>query len=432
MILGRDSSSTVQYDADRDDLVGRQHAKISRDPSDPNGFMVEDMESRNGTFVNGQKLSAPQKLYPGDKVQLGTGGPEFTFDVEPRPEGATKATRIASTIDDKTAPETRVSTAAAGSIATAPTGKVTVGKATVERMISSTVTETKKQEGKKYATVGAIAAIAILLLGGIAIGGVYFYQSRQQAALQSELANKSQQLESQASEMKTKMDQGGISAAEISDKYSKAVVYIQASWQLVNKESKSQIYHQFIPNSKEALSQITKQNYGKGPLVPNGGDAIPLYIQTENGSEPIMTEQKSSLSTAIGSSGYTCSGFLVTTDGFMLTNRHCAAPWRATYSFPNNYPPGLLLDADGKIVSAGIKAPGNWIPENTKSVQSQYKGQFDGDLKLSVMLPGTDNPIEAQTVQVSPRHDVAMMKISVPGNLPKVELYDAWDTMKKR
>ena len=146
LILGRDSSSSVLYDADRDDLVGRQHAKISRDPSDPEGFLVEDTASTNGTFLNGQRLTGAEKIRPGDKVQLGSGGPEFTFDVEPRPEGATKATRIA---DTNVPPPTRVVNAdGSPSIATQPGGKAAVGKATVERMISSTVTETKKQEGK--------------------------------------------------------------------------------------------------------------------------------------------------------------------------------------------------------------------------------------------------------------------------------------------
>jgi pSer/pThr/pTyr-binding forkhead associated (FHA) protein len=52
IIFGRDPSATVKYDPDRDDLVGRQHAKIAPDPNDTSQFMVTDLNSRNGTYVN--------------------------------------------------------------------------------------------------------------------------------------------------------------------------------------------------------------------------------------------------------------------------------------------------------------------------------------------------------------------------------------------
>jgi serine protease Do len=441
LILGRDVSSTVAYDADRDDLVGRQHAKISRDPNNAEGFLIEDTASRNGTFVNGQKVTGPQAIRPGDVVQLGTGGPEFTFDVEPRPAGTAKATRIA---DVAGAPATRVATVPGtevpGSIVTAP-AKTTVGKATVERMISSTVAETKKEQGRKYGAIGAVAGLIVLVLFGAVIGGGYWYSARQKAALESDLANKSAQIESDAAKMKSKIDEdkaaSGISAAEISDRYGKAVIFIQGSWQLINKESKTQIYHQFFPNSREALTLMYKQNYGKGQIIAGGGNAIPAYVKTDKGYEPLLTDQKSALSQPIGGSGGTCTGFIVTTDGFILTNRHCSSPWKSQYSFPGDYPKGIVFASDGSIAGADVDPPSNWIPDNTQSVGRQYQvsgtgeGKFDGQQKLSVMLPGSDTRIEAQKIADSPRHDVAMLKISVPGNLPKVELYDGFDTMKK-
>lgn len=457
LLLGRDSSATVQYDADRDDLVGRLHAKISRDPNDENAFLIEDLNSRNGTFLNKKRLTGAQKLHPGDSVQLGPGGPEFTFDVEPRPKNATKPTRVvesvavaAGGIGSKITPQTRVADSAAGeasglsqSISTAPAMKNHVGKATVERMISHSVNETKQAEGKKFAKIGGAAAIAVLILFGVVIGGGYWYSVKQKAATQAELERqkaeadqKAKELESQSNALKDQLAQdkanAPLAAAEISDKYGKSVVFIQGSWELINKESKSQIYHQFIPNSREVLTKIFKdQDYGKGPIIPDGPKSLPVYVQTQDSYEPYLTDQKSDLSFPIGGAGYSCSGFIVTADGFILTNRHCTSPWKAQYGFPDGYPPGILIGQDGKIAGAGVKPPTDWIPDNTKSGPRQYKGNYDAIQKLTVMLPGTDNPIEAQKVQDSPVHDVGMLKISVPGNLPKVVLFDSYDTIKK-
>src|SRR5215208_4862415 len=83
LIFGRDPSSTVKYDPDKDDLVGRQHARITQDPSDPARFFIADLSSRNGTFVNKQRLVGTARLVPGDVVQFGAGGPEFQFDTDP-------------------------------------------------------------------------------------------------------------------------------------------------------------------------------------------------------------------------------------------------------------------------------------------------------------------------------------------------------------
>jgi pSer/pThr/pTyr-binding forkhead associated (FHA) protein len=51
-----------------DDLVSRHHARVS--PHGP-AAVVEDLGSRNGTFVNGEAVHGPTRLEPGDQLQLG-------------------------------------------------------------------------------------------------------------------------------------------------------------------------------------------------------------------------------------------------------------------------------------------------------------------------------------------------------------------------
>src|SRR5262245_57850537 len=51
--FGRDPSSTVRF-SETDTVVGRQHAKITRNIAIPSRFFIIDLDSRNGTFVNGR------------------------------------------------------------------------------------------------------------------------------------------------------------------------------------------------------------------------------------------------------------------------------------------------------------------------------------------------------------------------------------------
>jgi len=51
-----------------DQFVSTVHARLYRRGDD---LFVEDLGSRNGTFVNGQKIETPTKLRRGDRVQFG-------------------------------------------------------------------------------------------------------------------------------------------------------------------------------------------------------------------------------------------------------------------------------------------------------------------------------------------------------------------------
>jgi pSer/pThr/pTyr-binding forkhead associated (FHA) protein len=51
-----------------DELVSRRHAVVTPTAT---GAVVEDLGSRNGTFVNGQDVHGPVRLESGDQLQLG-------------------------------------------------------------------------------------------------------------------------------------------------------------------------------------------------------------------------------------------------------------------------------------------------------------------------------------------------------------------------
>ena len=65
ILMGR--AAACQLDVD-DDYASSRHAKIWRDDE---GFVVEDLRSTNGTYVNGQQISQPTRISPGDVVRVG-------------------------------------------------------------------------------------------------------------------------------------------------------------------------------------------------------------------------------------------------------------------------------------------------------------------------------------------------------------------------
>ena len=64
-LIGRDHSATVWID---DESVSRRHARIVVDEE---GATLEDLGSKNGTFLRGQRITRAMRLQNGDEIMLG-------------------------------------------------------------------------------------------------------------------------------------------------------------------------------------------------------------------------------------------------------------------------------------------------------------------------------------------------------------------------
>jgi pSer/pThr/pTyr-binding forkhead associated (FHA) protein len=65
--IGRSIDNTLALLDDA--KLSRYQARISRDAD---SFFVEDLNSVNGTFVNGDRVSGKRSIVPGDTIQLGS------------------------------------------------------------------------------------------------------------------------------------------------------------------------------------------------------------------------------------------------------------------------------------------------------------------------------------------------------------------------
>jgi len=79
--LGRAPDNEVLIDADAA-VVSRHHAEIKESGDQ---FAITDLKSFNGTLVNGQRIAGTVKLFGGDQIQLGVGGPVLRLIDPARP-----------------------------------------------------------------------------------------------------------------------------------------------------------------------------------------------------------------------------------------------------------------------------------------------------------------------------------------------------------
>lgn len=83
--IGRDPRCNIVLSSDLYRSVSRRHVEISPvlgfESTDGSAFwQVCDLNSANGTFLNGQRLHGCQVLQVGDRFMLGQQGPEFIFE----------------------------------------------------------------------------------------------------------------------------------------------------------------------------------------------------------------------------------------------------------------------------------------------------------------------------------------------------------------
>lgn len=85
MVIGRDPICQIVLDAMIYRMVSRRHAVVrplSLAPDSGYSWVICDLNSANGTFLNGEHLKGCQELHLGDRISLGADGPQFIFEYE--------------------------------------------------------------------------------------------------------------------------------------------------------------------------------------------------------------------------------------------------------------------------------------------------------------------------------------------------------------
>ncbi len=79
LTIGRDERADVRFHPTAEPRVSRNHAAIEWSNEQLPIFRISDLLSRNGTYVNGRRIGRSALLRPGDRIRLGSDGPELEF-----------------------------------------------------------------------------------------------------------------------------------------------------------------------------------------------------------------------------------------------------------------------------------------------------------------------------------------------------------------
>ncbi len=145
--IGRHPSSDLPFDAIDELQVSVRHAAVFKQGG---GFMVRDLGSTNGTFLNGKRVRGDRPLEPTDVLQFGPTGPTIEFT-------------IAATVPATARVRPSGDTPAPASDIIRPSGRTT------ERIRAEVVRQTKPWRW--------MAGFAVLVAAGV--GGSMAWQSHQ-------------------------------------------------------------------------------------------------------------------------------------------------------------------------------------------------------------------------------------------------------------
>jgi len=435
--FGRDPTATIAFDQRRDDVVSRRHAQIRVEGGDNPIFRICDLGSSNGTFLNGAPISGEVELAPDDIVELGKGGPRFSFDVQPRPASWASRTRVVDALDSTVTRAVAAVSADGGATAEraafsgaedatqmtpAVPPKIGVGKDTVLHMLS--------QQRKSTSRVWMASLAAVLLVLCVVGYGLYRHSLM---VTTTELAERTEAIQSNANRMVAqKLGALGMSAKDIDDRFGNTVVYIELQWRLFDQAT-----------GKPVFQKVVKTKNGLYPAFVKQGDNYYRWLTLEDDDR---------LNLPIQDAGHG-SGFVVGGQGFILTNKHVAAGWMIPYKDlgdSEGYRNGFVYTyGSKKIVGESVPLSSDvfgklkdWIPGDGAPVfsadnasylggENDSKHVFSGrDEILSVRFPGNRMGMQASLVRASTDADVALVKIDAAQTLKTVELASSADQVQ--
>ena len=405
--IGRHPLCDFQFDPQQDLDVSTRHAEI-RAVGD--GYVLVDIGSTNGTYVNGVRIARERRLESGDEVAFGEFGPKVRLEIVMESGTQPPARRDGGAVRADAAPN-GASQSAAASAASMPATRSIVTEA---RRARGAATDAPRRDARRRAWMAGALAAALV----VAAGGAYWLGHHNARATDAELVRLTKTNDSLAQTYADRMASINSRAAGLDSSLAAAQQErdrMRTALSGTNGAHADTLSRELHALESRRHAMLTAAQVDYSTIASRSGPAVTMVaVQWPD------------------SSAFSGSGFAVSSRGEIVTNKHLvqhgdAYPMRIAVIFSDTkawLPAHVVrVSATADLAMLQVDAPGPF--PTIASLASKAADTPVGKAVAIIGYPlGTDTPMEGSGTQITARSTLVAGTLSK--NLADVLQIDAY------